>query len=255
MCYSFVYNHLIKGRRKPLQDRVEPPILISRLMTFVLATAVVVLGVLVFTLAKMFPLNRPQVFFLTTTNIRDKELTLTEMPTDMDLDVYKKQFIREYVLARNEIVPDLAVMRAKWAHNDTGVVKTRSTDSVFGKFVMTDMVNIIRQDLDEAFDIRCSVEYPSTLSVVPVTNSTDTYDVTFTYICAYGPLGDMEYRKPYKLRVKLESNAKNAVRWAESMENPLGFRISDYSVIDSGGNILDLEQNDPLNWTRQAEEN
>ena len=64
----------------------------------------------------------------------------------------------------------------------------------------------------------------------------------------------MEYRKPYKLRVKLESKAENAIRWAERMENPLGFRVSDYNVIDAAGNVLDLEQNDPLNWTRQADE-
>lgn len=239
-----------------MSERIEPPILISRLMTLVMATALVVLGVLVWTLDKMFPLNRPQVFFLTTQNIRDKELTLTKMPTE-NLDAYKHQFIREYVRERNEIVPDISKMREKWAYSDDGVVKTRSTDAVFGKFVMTDMVNIIRQDLDEAFDISCAVEYPAgRLSVVSDVNSHDanTYIVTFTYVCNYGPLGDMEYRKPYKLRVKLESNAGNAVRWAERMENPLGFRISDYNVIDAAGNIMDLEQNDPLNWTRQADE-
>lgn len=239
-----------------MPERIEPPVLISRLMTLVMATALVVLGVLVWTLDKMFPLNRPQVFFLTTQNIRDKELTLTEMPTD-NLDAYKHQFIREYVRERNEIVPDVSKMREKWAYSDDGVIKTRSTDAVFGKFVMTDMVNIIRQDLDEAFDISCAVEYPAgRLSVVNDVNSrdADTYIVTFTYVCNYGPLGDMEYRKPYKLRVKLESNAGNAVRWAERMENPLGFRVSDYNVIDTAGNVLDLEQNDPLNWTRQADE-
>lgn len=49
-----------------MPDRVEPPVLISRLMTFVFATALVVLGALGLTLWQLFPLNRPQVFFLTT---------------------------------------------------------------------------------------------------------------------------------------------------------------------------------------------
>ena len=49
-----------------MADRIEPPILLSRLMTFVFAAALVVVVVLVVTLAKMFPLNRPQIFFLTT---------------------------------------------------------------------------------------------------------------------------------------------------------------------------------------------
>ncbi len=238
-----------------MPERIEPPVLISRLMTFVMATALVVLGVLVWTLDKMFPLNRPQVFFLTSQNLTDKELTLTQMPEN--LDDYKKQFIREYVRERNEIVPDLAIMRAKWAYSDDGIIKNRSTDTVFGQFVMTDMVNVIRQDLDEAFDVRCTVEYPASYSVVDTvaSNTADTYDVSFTYVCNYGPLGDMEYRKPYRLRVKLESDANNAIRWAERMENPLGFRVSEYNVIGPDGKILDQEQYDPLNWTRQAEEN
>ena len=111
-----------------MPERIEPPVLISRLMTLVMATALVVLGVLVWTLDKMFPLNRPQVFFLTTQNIRDKELTLTKMPTE-NLDAYKHQFIREYVRERNEIVPDISKMREKWAYSDDGVIKTRSTDA------------------------------------------------------------------------------------------------------------------------------
>ena len=73
-----------------MQERIEPPILISRLMTFVMATALVVLGVLVFTLDKMFPLERPQVFFLDTQRMEDKELILTKISdaiseNDMDM--------------------------------------------------------------------------------------------------------------------------------------------------------------------------
>lgn len=235
-----------KRGRKPLQERIEPPILMSRLMTFVVATAVVVLGVLIVTFDKMFPLNRPQVFFLTSQNLADKELTLTEIPEN--LEIYKQQFVKEYVRERNEIVPDLAIMRAKWATDDNGIVKTRSTDAVFGQFTLTDMVNIVRRDLDEAFTIKCDVEYPASNPVVPYANHRNTYLVSFTYVCNYGPLGDMEYRYPYKLRVTLESNGQDAVRWAERMQNPLGIRVSGYEVIDSNNNALNLDENDPLNW-------
>lgn len=188
----------------------------------------------------MFPLNRPQVFFLTTQTLGDKELTLTKMPED--LKDYKVQFIKEYVRERNEIVPDLAVMRAKWANNDKGAVRTRSTDAVFGKFAETDMANLVYQDLNEAFDIECRVEYPENYAVVLRPNSKDIYTVQFTYICTYGPMGDQEYKKSYTLRVKLKSTAESAIRWAERMENPLGFRVSGYEVV---GN-----QNDPLNWSQ-----
>lgn len=229
-----------------MQDRIEPPVLVSRLMTFVMATSLVVLVVLVVTLDKMFPLNRPQVFFLTSQMMDDQELTLTEMPED--LNRYKQQFIREYVRARNEIVPDLAIMRAKWANTSSGMVRTWSSDEVFGKFAETQMPNVINQNLDEVFDIKCNVEFPFEYSVVQDTNSNndDTYVVKFDYKCSYGPLGDQEYAQTYAIRVQLQSDADSSVKWADRMENPLGVRVVGYDVIDAQGKVLNT---DPLDWT------
>ena len=227
-----------------MQERIEPPILISRLMTFVMATALVVLVVLVITLDKMFPLNRPQVFFLTTENLQDKQLTLTEIPENMD--DYQKSFVMEYVRERNEVVPDLAIMRAKWANSDNGIIKTRSTDDVFGDFVMTNMVNIIRQDFDTPFNIKCDVEFYEHQPVIKNVNKKDTYTVRFGYVCDYGAMDGKKYVQNYVIDVTLASTAMDAVRWAERMENPLGFRVSNYEVINN--------QDDPLNWTNALEE-
>ncbi len=231
-----------------MQDRIEPPILISRLMTFVMATSLVVLVVLIITLDKMFPLNRPQVFFLTSETLEDRELTLTEIPDD-SLEDYKQQFIREYVRERNEIVPNLSIMRALWADSPDGVIKTRSTDEVFGKFAMTDMVNIITRDrdLDESFNINCTVEFPPSKSVVPKTGETNTYIVTFMYKCNDGSFETQEILRPYTLSIELESTAQNAVKWAERMENPLGIRVSGYNVINKEGKVIN---DDPLNWLK-----
>lgn len=222
-----------------MQERIEPPILISRLMTFVMATALVVLVVLVVTLDKMFPLNRPQVFFLTTENMADKELTLTKIPED--LAKYRVEFVKDYVRQRNEIVPDLAIMRARWAMGDDGIIKTRSTDAVFGKFLLTDMVNIVNQDLDEAFNITCDVEFHQNYPVVLKVGTNDTYTVKFAYKCRDGFLGDQEYIQEFVIDVTLETTAQNSIRWAERMENPLGVRVSGYEIIKG--------DKDPLNWT------
>ena len=220
-----------------MQERIEPPILISRLMTFVMATSLVVLVVLVVTLNKMFPLNRPQVFVLTTQNLNDKELTLTEMP--QNLEKYKQNFVKEYVRERNEIVKDLSIMRAKWANSPNGVVKTRSTDAVFGQFAETRMVNTIYQNLNEFFDITCDVDFPVSGSIIPQTNATDTYVVQFLYTCRYGAMGDQVDKKRFNVRVKLQPIAENSIKWVERLENPLGFRVSSYEVING---------QDPLNF-------
>jgi len=227
-----------------LQERIEPPILISRLMTFVMATALVVLVVLVITLDKMFPLNRPQVFFLTTENTADKELTLTKIPAD--LAMYKMEFVKEYVRQRNEITPDLAIMRARWANSDNGVVKTRSTDAVFGEFLLTDMVNVVNQDLDEPFNIECRVEFPESYAVVQKVGAKETYTVQFWYFCKDKQFGDQEDVQQFVLDVALEPTAQNAIRWAERMENPLGLRVNGYTIIKGG--------RDPLNWSTMTPE-
>lgn len=234
-----------------MQTRIEPPILMSRLMTFVMATSLVVLFVLILTLDKMFPLNRPQVFFLTSQSLDDKEFALTQMPENMKS--YQEEFVRNYVLERNEIVPDLAIMRAKWANNSDGIIKTRSSDAIFGEFVMTDMVYAIRQDLDKPFDVKCDVEFDENGSVLPDTTNArnDTYIVKFTYVCNYGNLQEQPLKQHYALRVKVASNAKNALKWTDRIENPLGIRVVEYNVIDKNGKIL--KDVDPLNWSRYTE--
>ena len=142
-----------------MQDRVEPPILLSRVMTFVFASAIVVLVALVFTLYNMFPLNRPQVFFLMTAPKQNLQVVLREMvPSDENLENYKKSFILEYIKARNEIVPNAGVMRTKWNNGTDGVVYTWSTQDVYNTFTETNMWQAWMSGLPD-FEFSCSVEF------------------------------------------------------------------------------------------------
>lgn len=114
-----------------MQNRVEPPILLSRIMMFVLATALVVLATLGITVYKMFPLNRPQIFFLTTVVRDNLDVRLVQMqPKSENLDRYTKAFVREYIRHRNEIFSNPNAMHQKWNSND-GAVRIMSTDQVY----------------------------------------------------------------------------------------------------------------------------
>lgn len=231
-----------------MQNRIEPPILVSRLMTFVMATSVVVLVVLIITLDKMFPLNRPQIFFLRSQMVDNKELSLTDMPED--LDWYKRQFVREYVRERNEISENLAETKFKWDNTTTGVIRARSTDDVFEKFGQTDLVNLVYRDDTQPLDMVCTVTFPAgSTSVKPYVKEQkqDAYVVEFTYQCNYSQVG--KYTKRYNVLVTLESTEKEAVKWSERMENPLGFKVSDYVVLRNQVPVDD----DPLNWIRKID--
>ena len=126
-----------------MPDRIEPPVLLSRLLTFVFATMLVVLVAMVVTLYNMYPLDRPQVFFLMSAPKNDLQVVLREMlPIDENLDNFKRTFIREYIKARNEIVPNANEMRTKWTNDANGVVYTWSTPDVYNAFISNEILDM-----------------------------------------------------------------------------------------------------------------
>lgn len=209
-----------------MQNRVEPPILLSRLLTLVFAASLVVLVVLVVTLYKLFPLDRPEVFFLRTANPTDTAITLTQvMPEGGDLDEYKVAFIAEYIKARNEIIPSAHVMEKNWSMQN-GLVKAMSTDDIFADFYNTAMYQgyLLR---DSSFDFSCSVEF-SRGSVTQYTADGSTYTVDFKWFCtnSYGQTS----RKDYRIKIKLITDDIQNKKWMDRMENPLGLRVAEYSI-------------------------
>ncbi len=219
-----------------MSNRVTPPVLMSRILTFVFAAAIVVLGVLSITLFKMFPLNRPQVFFLTTQPRSELDVKITEMvPTADNLATYKDRFIREYVRARNEVVPSQKVMLRKW-NNDGGVVRTWSTSAVYGQFAQTNLWRALMSAVPD-FEFSCRVEFQSdgTSSITPRTD--DTYAVNFRYFCL-DKNGGQTTPKDYTIIIKLETGAPTTIQWTDRMSNPLGLRVAGYEIESGNGDPL-----------------
>lgn len=219
-----------------MQNRVEPPVLISRLMTFVLATAVVVVGALGVTLSKMFPLNRPQIFFLSSP-IRDgQDIKLVEMPPkDENLDIYKKAFVYEYIKNRNEIVADANEMHKKW--DSRGPVRTMSTDEVYAGFINTKIFNDIMTSIPK-IDAQCAIFFDGApMYLASDTKDTETYQVKFRYLCKdyTGP----EIQKDYTIKIKLSESDDRKIKWVDRIENPLGLKVIEYTIVSGDGDPLD----------------
>ena len=218
-----------------VQNRVEPPILLSRLLTLIFAATLVVLAVLVFTLYNLFPLNRPEVFFLRSTPPDNTEITLTQiMPNDADLERYKQEFIKEYVKTRNEITTSVRTMEKNWGMQN-GIVKTMSTDDIFADFAATAMYQEFLLN-NASFDFYCSVEF-SPRPVNAYTTDGKTYTVDFKWFCtnSYGQTD----RKDYRIKITLVTEDAQTMKWADRMENPLGLRVAEYSVESGDGDPLD----------------
>ncbi|MBO7643189.1 MAG: hypothetical protein J6S74_03610 [Alphaproteobacteria bacterium] len=218
-----------------MQNRIEPPILLSRLLTLVFAATLVVLGAMAVTLYNLFPLNRPEVFFLQSADTNNSEITLTQvMPNGDDLERYKREFIKEYIKTRNEITPNVRVMNQNWGMQG-GTIKTTSSADIFADFVKTAMYQEFLINNGE-LDFSCSVEF-SPGSVNKYTADGSTYTVDFKWFCtnSYGQTD----RKDYRIKITLATDDKKLMRWTDVMENPLGMRVVEYSVESGDGDPLD----------------
>jgi type IV secretory pathway component VirB8 len=200
-------------------------------MTFVLATALVVLVALGMTIYNMFPLNRPQVFFLTTTVRDNQDVRLVQMqPKSENLDRYTKAFVREYIRHRNEIFENPNAMHQKW-NSANGDVRIMSTDDVYAGFADTALFNAI---MSEAPSFNCWVTFDGAPMYLA---SEDAYQVEFRYFCSDST--GHTAPKDYTIKLKLETEDNAQIKWADRVDNPLGLRVSEYEIVSGNGDPLD----------------
>ena len=219
---------------------VTPPVLVSKVLTFVLAGSIVVLATLVVVLAKMIPLERPEVFFLFTPT-RSSDIIIHPMTPDANntkrLDFYLKGFIREYIIARNTLYPGTQAYLTR--NNWSNTIKLWSSDKVFNDLTKTSLYR------DYTFSktlphMSCSVNFDG----APVEMHNNWYQVNFVWVCKDENIGGHTTSKSYKIQLRIESELQSQISGTlENLEklrkNPLGIRVVDYVVKD--------DKADPLN--------
>lgn len=220
---------------------IEPPILLSRALTFVLATSVVVLATLVFTLYKMAPLERPEVFFVLN-ETSAANLTIKPMnPEDTELqniENYKRGFIREYIIARNTIRngSESDITSDNW----TSVVKPWSTPEVYDAFKKTKLYKKYR-----SFGKSCAVSFSNSAKEEPIIDMKNGfYRVNFTWLCknSSGQLDTKSYKINLRIQSELEKGYSGLLgNFDKLLDNPLGIRVSEYKVMGTDSDPLDSE--------------
>ena len=236
----FLSTIILTQGEESVQNRVEPPILLSRLMTFVLATALVVLAILCITVYNMFPLNRPQVFFLTTTIRDNQDIQLAQMlPKDTNTDQYEKAFIREYIRHRNEIFANAGVMHKKW-NAENSVVHTMSTPDVYKNFTDTKIYQQIMNSNVPKIDATCNVNFHGAPMYMPATAKEEaSYRVYFRYFCT-DDLGQTT-SQDYVIRLRIKYDEGTKIKWSNRIDNPLGIKVVEYTVLSGNDDPLDTQ--------------
>lgn len=229
---------------------IEPPILMSRILTFMLATSVVVLITLVLALFKMMPLERPEVFFLLNNPVSVNTVIEPMVPDAMNesaLANYEQGFVREYVILRNTLLSNSALTRKNWATT----IKSWSNNRVYAAFTRTALYTEYNSG-DVPLTLSCMVNFLDTNNDAAVVKTGhnekyDEYIVSFAWVCKNS--GGQTTQKNYKIRIKIQSVLDQKV--SDTLENlnklrdnPLGTRVIEYTVLEGGGDPLDSNIND-----------
>ena len=227
---------------------IEPPILMSRILPFVLSASVVVLCVLLFTLFKMIPLERPEVFFLLTqtrsTNVIIEPLT-PDANNKKTTELYVRGFVREYIMARNQLDLNANITKNNW----NKVVKPWSSKDTFKTFVNTALYRAYYSNQIPV--VSCSVEFSNKANdpaIVLIKESDEkidyTYHVNFMWVCKN--IGRQTPPKNYKIQIRIQSDldgkASGVSDYLEKVSaNPLGIQVTQYTVLDGKADPLNSE--------------
>lgn len=231
----FLLQSREEGRNLKDMAVLEPNAFTARMMSFVLAAAIATALALVFAVSNMFPLNRTQIFLLNTKRTESQIIEIQPLPVnDKTMGTYKENFIKEYIRARNEIIPNINTMRYKWRSPD-GPVYIWSSREVYAKFAATQLWSAFMQDSPN-IQFSCPIEFQSP-AIEPRGNNK--FAVKFRWFCTSESAGQTPV-KDFTIVIGLSQATK--VKWSARQENPLGLQVSEYRV-ETGGN-------DPLDFMR-----
>ena len=212
---------------------IEPQVLTARMMSFVFAVACATALALVLALANMLPLSRTQVFLLNTKRVDNQVIQISPLPVnDKTLGAYKEAFIKEYIRARNEIIPDSRIMRLKW-RSPEGSVYIWSSRDVYARFANTSLWSAFMKDFPDT-TFSCPVEFQR---IEP--RGGDKFAVKFRWFCTSDNAGQTP-AKDFTIVIGLARAPE--VKWGARLENPLGLQVSEYTVEAGGGDPLDFAQ-------------
>ncbi|MDR0803984.1 MAG: type IV secretion system protein [Rickettsiales bacterium] len=202
-------------------------------MSFVFAASLGVALTMILALSNLMPLTRTQVFFLTTYPRENTEISLKPYyPSNANFDEFKMNFIKEYIKARNEIIPNAGVMKKKW--DSDGLVRAWSTDAVYSAFVGTTLWNELMNSAGALdFDFSCRTEF--TKNIAP--RAADKYAASFRYFCIVGD--QQTVPRDYTIAITLKTD--NPTKWSERLDNPLGVLVVGYDIESGGGDPLDFQ--------------
>ena len=191
----------------------------ARAFTFVFIVSLCANIVLVIAILNMIPLARTEPFLLTFQNKNEQIMQVKQLLGLKDKDVVSDAYVRQYVVLRNTVTPNLDEMSLRWGPD--GPIKWMSADLVYADFVSKngELLEQMRNDgLTRDVDI---------ISVNKLSPDIWQAEIETKDLMPHSPEPSIS-RWTILLRVGYSVNAR--VKHSQRLKNPLGFIVREYAI-------------------------
>jgi type IV secretory pathway component VirB8 len=175
--------------------------------------------VLIISILNMIPLNRVEPFMLTFQDKTEQIVNIEPLLNISDSDVITESYVRQYVVQRNALLPDINEMTMRWGTE--GPVRYMSSPVVY-----QDFVNQTRDALEQAQNSG----FTRSVDIISVNRlSKDVWQAEIeTKDMSYGATEPDVSRWTIILRIGYFLNPK--VKYSLRLKNPVGFTVREYSM-------------------------
>ena len=156
-----------------------------------------------------------------------------------NLGTFKENFIKQYIVARNQIIPSYFAMQRRWRADSEGLVYAMSSIEIYAEFTRTDMWHAVMIGRVEPLTFRCDVSFGRiVLRARRIEENFETYAVNFRYICEDESAGQ-SIAKDFTIAISIAF--QDSVNWNERLDNPLGLKVVGYEIESAHGDPLNRE--------------
>ena len=200
---------------------------IARAFSVVAILSIVANMLLLFAIGSLVPLVRVRPYFLTILDKNQQVVEITPVQNEkLNSDVIKS-LIRQYVLARYTVTPDLDELTERWGAN--GIVYQMSSQEVYRGFEENHWGEEMRKRIEK----NGMVSNVKITSIVRQGENSSWWNVSFKWLRQDQTSVEPEIIEMMdQLEVRFDPlfNQANISTWQDILKNPLGFRVLNYGT-------------------------
>lgn len=193
----------------------------ARAFAIVSAVALCVNLVLLVAIVHLIPLKRVEPFLLTFQSRDEQVVRIRPLAKNMSAeDIISEAMIRQYVLLRNTMIPDVEEMTFRWGPD--GPIRWMSSAQVYNQFAKT------------VKDWLARIKLEGLTREVRIESVVRNQNIWLVYIITRDMLPEAEEpaisRWRIRLSIKYFAKDQREVKYIDRLKNPLGFAVDGYGI-------------------------